>query len=224
MQVAGTSPDAVTFIFVLKCCGKLGAVAKGLEIHDTIERRGLIENNVAISCGLVEMYANLGSIVKAQELFDNLRVRGVVLWTALLAGYAELGEFENVLQLFRNMESEGTHPDSVTFIVVLNASGRVGMFSKGQMYLEMMSKDYGIDPMLEHYACIVDALSRVGHLEKAVSVALKMPESPDLVVWHSLLAACKYWGNFQIGKQAVTKLVQRLTSCGLKPVQTYECK
>ena len=50
-------------------------------------------------------------------------------------------------------------------------------------------------------------LSCAGHLENAISMVFKMPLSPNLVVWHSLLGACKYWGNLWVGKQALTHAI-----------------
>eukprot|EP00250_Pteridium_aquilinum_P024976 c29930_g1_i1 orf=2-307(+) len=65
-----------------------------------------------------------------------------------------------------------------------------------------MSKDFGIVPALEHHSCVVDLLGRGGNLDKAVEVIMKMPFCPNLVVWNTMLSACKSWGNVKLGRQA----------------------
>eukprot|EP00250_Pteridium_aquilinum_P034591 c7791_g2_i1 orf=234-1208(+) len=83
MRRDGASPDPVTFVCSLKACSSIQATDKGQEIHDEIERRGLLEKDYIIGGALVDMYVKGGSLVKAQQLFNKLPVRDVVAWTAL---------------------------------------------------------------------------------------------------------------------------------------------
>ena len=104
--------------------------------------------------------------------------------------------------MFERMLGEQIKPDPITFIIVLNACSRAGLSSKSKTYFESMSKDFGIIPTLEHHAGLVDLLCRVGQLDKAVSIIKKMPFSPNLVVWNTVLGACRYNGNVELGKHA----------------------
>jgi pentatricopeptide repeat protein len=71
-----------------------------------------------------------------------------------------------------------------------------------------MSKDYGIAPSLEHYACIIDLFGRAGQLERALEMVRNMPETPDLAVWLTLLGACRKWGHVNLAKQVFEHVVQ----------------
>ena len=57
MRAEGISPNAITFISILKACGNTGAINEGIKIHDEIEtRRDLLEKNIALGtvlCGYV---------------------------------------------------------------------------------------------------------------------------------------------------------------------------
>ena len=64
------------------------------------------------------MYTKCGSIESARELFDNMTIRNVVLWNAMIVGYAE-NEAKKALPLFYEMQLEGVIPDLVTMVIVL---------------------------------------------------------------------------------------------------------
>jgi pentatricopeptide repeat protein len=76
------------------------------------------------------------------------------------------------------------------------------MVAEGEKYFEAMSDDYGLIPTVDHYTCMIDLLGRAGHLQKAVSMIQRMPMQPDLVVLHTLLGACRKWGEVEFGRLA----------------------
>ncbi|KAI5055280.1 hypothetical protein GOP47_0030425 [Adiantum capillus-veneris] len=207
MQSRGASPDPVTFICILKALGSMGVVTQGEEIHAEIERQGMLQRDVVISSTLIDMYAKCGAIAKAQSVFDKLRVPGVISWTALMSGYAQLGQSQDVFALLDRMLGERIEPDMVTFVIVLSVCSRNGLFDKSQMYFEVMREHYGILPSLEHQACLVNALGRVGELEKAVALIRKFSVRPNLVAWHVVLASCRSWGSFKVGEQAFEQVL-----------------
>ena len=89
MQRRGFSPNAVTFISILKACGSIGASDKGQDIHAQILKEELVKKDIVVANALVDMYAKCGMFGKAQEVFDDLKVRTVVSWNALISGYTK---------------------------------------------------------------------------------------------------------------------------------------
>jgi hypothetical protein len=69
-----------------------------------------------------------------------------------------------------------------------------------------MLKEYDVKPKMEHYACMVTLLSRVGKLEEAYSIIKKMPFEPDACVWGALLSSCRVHHNLSLGEIAAEKL------------------
>ncbi|KAL0312324.1 UNVERIFIED_CONTAM: Pentatricopeptide repeat-containing protein [Sesamum radiatum] len=57
------------------------------------------------------------------------------------------------------------------------------MTNEGQMLFDRMRTEFGIDPNLEHYACLVDMLGRAGRIEEALKVVKKW----SLVGGHCLI-------------------------------------
>ena len=71
---------------------------------------------------------------------------------------------------------------------------------KGLQYFESMITEHGIIPILYHYTCIIDLLSRAGRLEEARNFINKMPCNPDVVGRATLLSSCRVHGDMEIGK------------------------
>jgi pentatricopeptide repeat protein len=61
---------------------------------------------------------------------------------------------------------------------------------------------------MEHYACMVDLLSRAGHLHEAYKFVRNMPLEPNRSVWGSLLGACRNYCNVELGKHVAERLFE----------------
>lgn len=71
------------------------------------------------------MYAKLGNLVDASQVFDGILEPDVVSWNALIAGCALHGFHEEVLQLLEDMQGVGMVPNMVTLSSVLKASANL---------------------------------------------------------------------------------------------------
>lgn len=67
---------------------------------------------------------------------------------------------------------------------------------------------YGIEPILEHYGCIVDLLGRAGLVIEAHEFVLRMPIRPNLVIWRTLLGACVNFGYVEVAEQVKERIVE----------------
>jgi pentatricopeptide repeat protein len=207
MQLEGVEPDHVTFVGLLNACASIAALKEGKHVHDQIIESGC-ESDVFVANNLVHMYAKCGSIEDAQSVFDKMPTHNVISWNALLGGYAITGRGKEALQQFEQMRQEGVAVDSVTFIALLTACSRAGLVNEGFCYFEIMGSVHGISATPEHYACMVDLLSRAGHLGEAENLVKTMSSEPNSPVWKALLAACRVHGNEETGKQVAKRAVE----------------
>lgn len=207
LQLRGIPLNSVTCICSLKACCSTGSIVKGKRIHIDVAKTGL-EQELPIGNTLIDLYVKSSLLAEAKAIFDNLVTRDVISWTALMAGYAQLGESEDVFLTFDQMLEEGIKPNLVTFVHVLNACNHAGLVRKGQIYFEAISQKYGLNAELDHYTCMIDLLGRAGHIVKALSMIKKMPMQPDLVVWHTVLGACRKWYNVNLGRVAFEHAVR----------------
>lgn len=78
---------------------------------------------------------------------------------------------------------------------------------EGLRYFHLMEEKYGLVPEIEHYACVVDILGRVGRLTEALKFIMEMPIEPDEKVWLTLLGACRVHGNIQLAETTAQKVL-----------------
>ena len=191
------------FVAILKDCAKRRDLTRGRKIHEHILKEGLVHKDIYIGSSLISLYVKCDKISKAQEVFDELPIRNVVSWTALITGYGQQGEVENVLQLFDRMRRDGKKPNSITFLSVLNACSHAGLVDKGQEYFRIMVEAYGLNPSLEHHTCLIDLLGRSGQLYKAVEIMKKTMTCPHIEMWLTILGACRKWGDVELGRKVI---------------------
>jgi pentatricopeptide repeat protein len=207
MRLTDVKPNSVTLTSLLPACANLAALEKGKEVHEDIIRNGF-QSDIFVGNALIDMYAKCGSIDDADKMFHKMHRRDVVSWSSMIVGYAVHGRAYDALQLFKEMQHLGTKPDYVTLVGVLSACCHAGLVDDARQYFDCMTSDYGIKPGLEHYSCMVDLLGRAGRLIEAWNIINKMPMKPDVIVWGSLLAACRVHSNVDLGEYAAERLFQ----------------
>ncbi|KAJ8439794.1 hypothetical protein Cgig2_029054 [Carnegiea gigantea] len=205
MQLAGVKPNAVTIPCLLPACGNIAALMHGKAAHCFSIRRGIM-HDVFVGSALIDMYAKCGKIRDSRLCFDAMTTRNLVTWNVIIGGYAMHGKHEEAMRMFDFMQKSGQKPNSITFICLLSACNQKGLVHQGWHYFNCMSKEHGVEPQMEHYACMVSLLSRVGKLEDAYSLINKMPFQPDACVWGSLLSSCRVYKNLQLGEVAAERL------------------
>jgi pentatricopeptide repeat protein len=50
------------------------------------------------------------------------------------------------------------------------------------MFLGKIKKDYGIEPDITHYGCMVDLFSRAGLFQKVEKIIQQMPMDSDVIM------------------------------------------
>ncbi|XP_021737073.1 pentatricopeptide repeat-containing protein At1g20230-like [Chenopodium quinoa] len=205
MQLAGVKPNAVTIPCLLPACGNIAALMHGKAAHCFSIRRQ-ITNDVFVGSALIDMYAKCGKIRDSQLCFDAMPTRNTVSWNAVIGGYAMHGKDKEALEMFDLMLKSGQKPNFITFTCLLSACNQKGLVDEGWRYFNCMQKEHGVEAKMEHYACMVSLLSRVGKLEEAYSVIKEMPFEPDACVWGALLSSCRTNKNLKLGEIAAERL------------------
>ncbi|CAM8928813.1 unnamed protein product [Rhodiola kirilowii] len=208
MQCSNEEPNEVTLISILPACASLGALDIGKWIHVYINKKYKDLANVTLYTSLIDMYAKCGNIRAAQQIFNDMKVRSLASWNAMISGLAMHGHAENAFELFSKMLGEGFVPDDITFVAVLSACKHAGLVDQGRMYYKRMLKDYNITPKLHHYGCMIDLLGRVGLIEEAEDLVKSMDMSPDAAIWGSLLGACKAHNKVELAESIAEKLIE----------------
>ncbi|KAL6125639.1 hypothetical protein ACLB2K_073694 [Fragaria x ananassa] len=179
MRNEGVMPDVATMLGILPVCSLLAAKRKGQEIHGCIFRLGYHSD-----------------------------VPDVVTWTSLISAYGTYGEGEKALIAFQEMEAAGVLPDHLAFLAIIYACSHSVLVEQGLAYFDRMKKQYNLGPQMEHYACVVDLLSRSGLLAQAEDFIHSMPIKADASIWGSLLSACREAGEEEMAGRISEQIVE----------------
>ncbi|XP_059066130.1 putative pentatricopeptide repeat-containing protein At1g68930 [Cryptomeria japonica] len=128
-QLEGVKPVSTSFASILSACAKMGELERGMEIHHSIVKSGLLFN--VVESALVDMYAKCKSIYDASEVFDEMQQRDDVSWNAMIAGYAQIGFVEKALETSKQIQSAGVKPDSSTFVIIIQICATMGALEHG---------------------------------------------------------------------------------------------
>ncbi|XP_059650115.1 pentatricopeptide repeat-containing protein At5g19020, mitochondrial [Cornus florida] len=215
MVASGIKPNEITMVSVLSAIATSGTLEEGRRAHEYIFHNSIPPND-NLSAAIIDMYAKCGSIKTALEVFHQIRNKtsSVSPWNAIICGLAMHGDAELSLKIFCDLQSRKIELNSITFIGVLSACCHAGLVKAGEGHFKSMKSVYGVDPNIKHYGCMVDLLGRAGRLEEAEELINSMPMRADVVIWGTLLAACRTHGNLEIGERAAESLARVEASHG----------
>ncbi|XP_024516837.1 pentatricopeptide repeat-containing protein At2g33680 isoform X2 [Selaginella moellendorffii] len=136
MLAEGCTPNGRTFVAALKACLGLAENEDGKKIDGKWMKARSLEQVMAlhvlavnygcelelfVASSLVDVYAKCGALGDARRVFDRMKFRGVVSWTALMLGYIESGESEVAVKLFPGLLAQGCGTDARALVAVLKA-------------------------------------------------------------------------------------------------------
>ncbi|XP_043699110.1 pentatricopeptide repeat-containing protein At3g58590-like [Telopea speciosissima] len=195
MQMSKTLPDKYTVMSLLSICSKLNSLALASSVHGFIIKNEVRCCDVFVCNVLIDMYSKCGSFGSAVKVFNQMRERNLISWTALISALGIHGYAHEALKSFREMELLGFKPDKVAFIAVLSACRHGGLVEEGMKLFRCMKQMYGVEPEMDHYECVVDLLSRFGYLQEAGQLISRMPFQPNAIIWRSFLAGCNRFNH-----------------------------
>nr|CAB3466516.1 unnamed protein product [Digitaria exilis] len=120
-----------TLVSVLSACANLdGAegLAAGMAVHAYIVRHELDVTSF-LGTALVDMYGKHGRLGFCRNAFDVVPEKEVCAWNALLSALANHGMETEALVKFDTMRTQGFLPNQITFLTLLTACARAGLFS-----------------------------------------------------------------------------------------------
>ncbi|KAF4372132.1 hypothetical protein F8388_000348 [Cannabis sativa] len=184
------------FASLLETCYELRAIDHGVRIHRLIPRN-ILKRNEGLSSKLLRLYASCGCIEDAHQVFDEMRKRkntSAFVWNSLISGYTELGQYEDAMALYFQMEEEGFEPDRFTFPRVLKACGGIGSIQIGMaVHRHVVRLGFTNDGFILN--ALVDMYAKCGDILKARRV-FDLISSRDSVSWNSILTSYIHHGLF----------------------------
>lgn len=206
LRTYSLSPDGFTFGTVLTACGNLGRLRQGQEVHAKVIAQGL-GGNVVVESSLVDMYGKCGAVEKSQRMFDRMSKRNSVSWSALLGVYCQNGDFEKVVNLFREMKEV----DLYSFGTVIRACAGLAAVTQGkEVHCQYVRKGGWRDVIVE--SALVDLYAKCGCIDFAYRIFEQMP-TRNLITWNSMIRGFAQNGRGGIAIQIFEDMIKE----GIKP-------
>ncbi|KAK4484417.1 hypothetical protein RD792_006996 [Penstemon davidsonii] len=207
MQEMNVEPTLITLLALLRACVGISALRLIKEIHGYLLKND-IDPQSHLRSGLVEAYGRCGCLDEACLVFESMKEKDVVSWSSLISAFALHGQAKLALETFEKMEKAMVRPDDITFLAVLKACSHAGLADEARMYFSKMHDKYGIVPNSDHYACLVDVLSRCGRLYEAYDILNRMSMKVTAKAWGALLGACRTYGEVDLAEIAGKALLE----------------
>ncbi|GLT81817.1 hypothetical protein SLE2022_002480 [Rubroshorea leprosula] len=203
---SGVRPDDHTLPLVLRACAGSGALTLSVSVHGLCVKMGW-EASLFVASALVFMYVTFGKLCDARVLFDQMPKRDYVLWTAMLAGYAQHGEPTLGLEVFRQMVDSVVELDWVVAVSLLLVCGQSGWLNQGKsIHGWCLRRDSKLGLNLGN--AIVDMYVKCSTLSYAHRVFYTMNEK-DVISWSSLILGYGLSGNFSIALKLFDEMLVR---------------
>lgn len=216
MLVAGFQPTSHSITSALAACADLATLSVSEQVYSQLYKRGFY-NNTHIGNSAISMFIKSGSFENARRIFLELDKPDTVTWNSMIMGYAQHGHGVAAMVMFHQMQKARFQPDRISFLGVLHGCSHCGLVHEGKQYFQAMQTDYAILPGPEHFASLVDLLSRVGQLKEANEVILNMPFDPTPIFWRTLLNGCRIYGNLDLGIYVADQILK------LEPYNSSAC-
>ncbi|KAI5063217.1 hypothetical protein GOP47_0021764 [Adiantum capillus-veneris] len=201
-------PDKITFICGLTACTSQMALAEGKQMHQYIIDSG-IEIDVDLGNALITMYGKCGKVSFSQTLFEQMPVRDIITWNAVVTGFAQHGMGKEAFLLFERLLNEGLMPNKVTFLGILTACSHAGLVEVGRCCFIAADEYKGLTIDVDNHECMADLLGRSGCFMEAEALVSVMPFQPTPLSFLVLLGACKHLAATEPGERIAKHVFER---------------
>lgn len=198
-------PNSFTLAFVLKACAIVAAFGEGLQVHSHVLKDGF-GSSLFVQTSLVNFYGKCEEIGFARKVFDEMPVRNLVAWTAMISGHARVGAVDEAMGLFREMQKAGVQPDAMTLVSVVSACAVAGALDIG-CWLHAYIEKYFVLTDLELSTALLDMYAKCGCIERAKQVFVHMPVK-DTTAWSSMIMGLAYHGLVEDAVDAFQQMLE----------------
>ncbi|GKC28579.1 pentatricopeptide repeat-containing protein [Tanacetum coccineum] len=230
MRLKNIDSSLLTFVSLLGFSASLLTSELSKQIHGFMVKFDA-SLDIFVGSALVDEYSKCSSPSDARLVFDEMREKDIVVWNAMLFGYTQVAENKTALKLYHELQLSCQRPDKFTFVALITAASNLASLTVGHQFHTQLLKtavllacdhmglvkegfdqfesmaNFGFEPGLEHYACMVSLLGQAGKLYEAKAFIEKLPIPPAAIIWKSLLSACRVAGNLEMGKYEVEKAI-----------------
>ncbi|XP_020587581.1 pentatricopeptide repeat-containing protein At5g52850, chloroplastic [Phalaenopsis equestris] len=194
MQVAGVKPNSFTLSTILTDLSSREGAAHAQKLHAIVLKTNLSTWDITVGNSLVDAYANLGWMIDARKVFDDVQNRDVYTYTSLAKGFNQAGLHGLVLSLIGPMRAELTRIDSFSLASFLSAAAGLATAKCGTQ-LHCFSLKSGLKASISVMNGLVDMYGKCGCIAEARAIFASI-QQPNVVSWNGLISGLASNGFF----------------------------
>lgn len=183
---------------------------EGKQLHCLAIKHGL-SLNVYVCPTLINLYSECNNVHSARRIFDKIQEPCIVMYNAIITGYARSSQPNEALALFRELQTSDVKPTDVTMLSALSSCALLGALDLGRWIHEYVKKN-GFDKYVKVNTALVDMYSKCGSLDDAVCVFENMPVR-DTQAWSAMIVGYATHGH---GSRAIS-LFEEMKRARVKP-------
>ncbi|XP_057963209.1 pentatricopeptide repeat-containing protein At2g37320 [Malania oleifera] len=187
----GSRFDANALSRAVSSCGSVRSSCFGVQVHCLALRTGFVFN-VYVGSALISLYCKCGKLEDAQRMFEEMPVRNIVSWTAIISGFAQEWQVDVCLELYHRMRNSTLKPNDFTFTSLLSACTGSGSLWQGKT-AHCQTIQMGFDSYTHIANALISMYCKCGDVRHAFSIFEKLP-CKDIVSWNSMIAGYALYG------------------------------
>ncbi|XP_012075191.1 pentatricopeptide repeat-containing protein At2g22070 [Jatropha curcas] len=244
LQDSSLKPDKFTLASTLSACTNLENMNLGKQIHSYIIRTEF-DISGAVQNALISMYAKTGGVEVARRVVEQSEISDLdaIAFTALLDGYAKLGDITPARQIFDSLRNRdvvawtamivgyvqnGLNDDALELFRAMTKEGpRPNSFTLAAM-LSVSSRGASLNHGKQIHAsairsredlsisvgnALITMYAKAGSIDNAQKVFNLICWNNDTVSWSSMIIALAQHG---LGEEAI-ELFEKMLALGIEP-------
>ncbi|KAJ9152340.1 hypothetical protein P3X46_025914 [Hevea brasiliensis] len=173
MLEKGVHSDNFTFPSLLKACAWLKAIKEGMQIHGHIFKIGL-ESDLYVQNSLINMYGKCGKIQLSSAVFEQVDLKDVASWSAIIAVHTSFGMWCESLKLFKEMgHDRSCRPEESLYVSMLSACSHLGALDFGRCLHGILLRNIS-ELNLTVQTSLTDMYINCGCIEKGLCLFQRM--------------------------------------------------
>ena len=199
----GVRMDHFVLSLALKACALNMNLYYGELLHGYSVKSSFV-NSVFVGSALVDMYTKVGKIQLGCRVFDEMPVRNVVSWTAVITGLVQAGYAKEGLVYFSEMQRSKVEYDSYSFAIALKACADFGALNYGrEIHAKTMKKGFNESSFVAN--TLATMYNKCGKLVYGMRLFEKM-RTQDVVSWTTIITTLVQMGQEEHAIEAFIKM------------------
>ncbi|KAL8225710.1 hypothetical protein R6Q57_018267 [Mikania cordata] len=188
-----SSIDSFSLLYIINACTRNSSRHEGLQFITLVVKLGYIPI-IFIQTSLINYYSAVANLADAHQVFDEMPIRNVVSWTALISAYVHNQKPNSALKLFREMQVNNLDPDQVTLTVALSACADLGALDMGKWIHNFICRNNKMNKDLSLYNSLLNMYTKCGDIETAKKTFNSIKEK-DVTTWTSMITGYAIHGQ-----------------------------